>query len=86
MGIALMKEKKITAVSVDFKNAYNSDPRMQLMGKLQATGGETQNTKMTPNKFITQCFCVTKFEKELSKYKSEEDCPGEKVQARHFLM
>jgi hypothetical protein len=44
MGIALTKEKKITAVSVDFKNAYNSDPRMQLMGKLQATGGETQNT------------------------------------------
>jgi len=44
MGIALTKEKKITAVSVDFKNAYKSDPRMQLMVKLQATGGETQNT------------------------------------------
>jgi hypothetical protein len=43
-GIALTKEKKITAVSVDFKNAYNSDPRMQLTGRLQATRGETQNT------------------------------------------
>ena len=56
------------------------------MGKLQATGGETQNTYMAPHKFITQCFCVTKFENKLSKYKSEEDCPGEKVQAPSFLM
>jgi hypothetical protein len=44
MGIALTKEKKITAVPVDFKNAYNSDLRIKLMGKLQATGGETQDT------------------------------------------
>jgi hypothetical protein len=44
MGISLTKEKKITEVSVDCKNAYDSDPRMKLMGKLQATGGETQNT------------------------------------------
>jgi hypothetical protein len=44
MGSALTKEKKITAVSVDFKNVYDSDLRMKLMGKLQATGGKTQNT------------------------------------------
>jgi len=37
------REKK-TAVSVDFKNAYDSDQRMKPMGMLQATGGETQNT------------------------------------------
>jgi len=42
---------------------------------------------MAPNKFITQCFWVTKFENKLSKYKSEEDCPGEQqVQAPPFLM
>jgi hypothetical protein len=41
---------------------------------------------MAPNNFITQCFCVTKFENKLSKYKSEEDYPGEQVQALPFLM
>jgi hypothetical protein len=40
----LTKEKKITAVSVDFKNDSDSDPRMKLMGKLQTTRGEMQNT------------------------------------------
>jgi hypothetical protein len=43
-GDCFDKREKITAVSVDFKSAYDSDPRMKLVGKLQATGGETQNT------------------------------------------
>jgi hypothetical protein len=38
-GDCLDRREKIIAVSVDFKNAYDSDLRIKLESKLQANGG-----------------------------------------------
>lgn len=38
------EEEEEKKVSVDFKNTYDSDLSTKPMGKLQANGGEMQNT------------------------------------------
>jgi hypothetical protein len=65
---SLDRKEILLAVFVDFKSAYDSVWRVKLMDKLQKIGVRGRMLKWFHN-FITQRFCATKFENNLSKYK-----------------
>jgi hypothetical protein len=65
---SLDRKETLLAVFVDFKSVYDSVWRVKLMDKLQKIGIKGSMLKWFHN-FITQCFCATKFENNLSKYK-----------------
>jgi hypothetical protein len=71
------------AVFVDFKNAYDSVWRVKLMDQLQKNGVKCRMLKWFHN-FITECFCATKFENKISKYKkSGRGLPQQAVSSNH---
>jgi hypothetical protein len=65
---SLYRKQILLAVFVDFKSSYDSVWTVNLMDKLQKIGVRGRMLKWFHN-FITQRFCATKFENNLSEYK-----------------